>query len=301
MAPKMVTSFRRSLSFPNPPSQTSGKPPKSLHVRSASLPCRTHPIIAQLRDEIAELSSWSAAVSDGGRTAAWICDGMRRLKTVHESLDDLLHLPQTRESLRGGDCSRLIENLLEDFLRFVDVYGTFQTLFIKLKEEFSAAQIAVRRKDNSIAVAHSKNLTKISKEIGKLSSNLLSIGKLTVASAGASFDDEVELIEVVNDVLKVTVSVSGALFNGLSNSPAFRRPSPIGLSFTKTVKIEAGIREFQQINLENLRKKTEEEIKITSKQMHRTEDHMVEIEGCAERAYRSLINARVSLLNVLTQ
>ncbi|PIM98984.1 hypothetical protein CDL12_28525 [Handroanthus impetiginosus] len=303
MAPKMVTNFRRSLSFPNQPSNNSSKPRKTLHVRSTSLPCRSHPIISQLRDEISELNSWSAA-DTASRTSAWLCDGLRCLKTVHESLDDLLQLPQTRESLRGGEYSSLIEKLLEDFLRFVDVYGMFQTLVLRLKEEYSAAQIAVRRKDDSEIAVHLKNLSKIAKEIGKLTSNVLSIGKLSMASAGGASDDEAELIEVINDVLKVTVSVSGLLFGGLSNSPAFRRQSCIGLSFgkkTKNVKIEIGIREFQEINLEKLRKKTEEEVKMASKKMHEMEDCIVEIDGCGERSFRSLINTRVSLLNLLTQ
>ncbi|KAI3464711.1 hypothetical protein Pfo_021374 [Paulownia fortunei] len=303
MAPKMVTSFRRSLSFPNPPSHNSSKPRKALHVRSTSLPCRSHPIISQLRDEISELNSWSGSET-GSRTSAWLCDGLRRLKAVHESLDDLLHLPQTRESLRGGEYSNLIEKFLEDLLRFVDVYGMFQTLVLRLKEEYSAAQISVRRKDDSKIAVHSKNLNKIAKEIGKLASNFLSIGKLSMAPAGASNGEDAELIEVINDVLKVTVSVSALLFGGLSNSSAFRRPSCMALSFgkkTKNVKVEGGIREFQEINLENLRKKAEEEVKMASKKMQEMEDRILEIEGCGERAFRSLINTRVSLLNVVTQ
>ncbi|KAL8514952.1 hypothetical protein ACS0TY_013872 [Phlomoides rotata] len=301
MATKMVTSFRRSLSFPNPPSHNVPKPQKTLHVRSTSLPCRSHPIISQLRNEISELHSWSAAAS----SSAWLCDGLRRLKIVHESLDDLLHLPQTRDTLRGGEYSDLIEKLLDDFLRFVDVYGMFQTLVLQLKEEYSAMQIAVRRKDDLKIVAHSKNLNKIAKEIGKLSSNLVSIGKLSIFSpAGESYDEEAELVEIVKDVLKVTVAVSNFLFGGISMSPAFRKQWCVGLSFgrkTKNVRVEGGIREFREINLENLRKKADEEVKMASKKMHETEDCILEIENSGERAFRSLINTRVSLLNVLTQ
>lgn len=300
----MVTSFRRSLSFPNPPSHVSSKPRKTLHVRSTSLPCRSHPIISQLRDEISALQSWSASDSDA-RTSAWLCDGLRRLKSVHESLDDLLHLPQTRESLRGGDYSNLIEKLLEDFLRFVDVHGTFQTLVLRLKEEYSASQIAVRRKDDTRVAAHSKNLNKIAKEIGKLSSGFFSTGKSAAAApARPSYDEEAELVDVIDGVVKATATVSNALFGGVSNSAAFRKPSCMGLSFgrkTKNVKVEGGILEFQELNLENLRKKAEEEVKMASKKMHEMEDRVLEIEECGERAFRSLINTRVSLLNVLTQ
>ncbi|KAL1533102.1 hypothetical protein AAHA92_33035 [Salvia divinorum] len=303
MAPKMVTSFRRSLSFPNPPSHNASKPRKSLHFRSTSLPCRSHPIISHLQDHISELQySWSV----DAHTSAWLCDGLRRLKSVHDSLDDLLHLPQTRDSLRGGggEYSNLIKNLLEYFLRFVDVHGTFQTLLLRLKEEHSAAQITVRRKDSTGLAAHSKNLCKVAKEIGKLSSNFVSVGK-SAAPPRKPYDDEAELVGVIGGVVEATVTVSNALFGGISSSAAFRKqPSCMGLSFgrkTKNAKVEGGIREFQELDLGNLRKKGEEEVKNASKKMHEMEDRILEIEECGERAFRSFINTRVSLLNVLTQ
>ncbi|KAL1543655.1 hypothetical protein AAHA92_20597 [Salvia divinorum] len=294
MAPKMVTGFRRSLSFPNPPSHTASKPRAAIHVRSTSLPCRSHTIIPHLRDEISELHSWSS----DARTSAWLCDGLRRLKSVHESLDDLLHLPQTRDSLRGAD--RLIDKLLEVFLRFVDVHGTFQTLLLRLKEEHSATQIAVRRKDDAGVAARSKNLGKIAKEIGKLSSNFVSVGRSPVPPC----DDEAEILEVIGGVAEATVAVSNALFGGISSSAAFRKAPCMGLGFgrkTKNVKVEGGIREFRELDLESLRKKGEEEVKNALKKMHEMEDRILEIEECGERAFRSLINTRVSLLNVLTQ
>ncbi|KAL3840134.1 hypothetical protein ACJIZ3_024725 [Penstemon smallii] len=292
MAQKMVTSFRRSLSFPNPPS----KPQKALHVRSISLPTLPHPIISHLKDKIAELKTWRLGSESGSRTLTWLCDGLNRLKSIHESLDDLLFLPQSRESLRCGKYFYLTEKLLEDFLRLVDVYGMFQMLVLRLKSEYSAAQIAVRRKDDYKIAAHSKNLNKIAKEISKLIPNVISNGKLTLDPAGPpyEYDDEAELIEVINDVVKVTVLVSVALFGGISGSLAFRRTSTfmgliLGKNTSKNVTVEVGIRKFQEINLENYKK------------MHELEDCIVEIEGCGEKAFRSLINTRVSLLNVVTQ
>ncbi|KAG6390807.1 hypothetical protein SASPL_148552 [Salvia splendens] len=154
----MVISFRRSLSFPNQPFHNPPKPKKSLDIRSTSLPCAcSHPIISHLQHHISDLqNSWPAAADS--HTSAWLCDGLRRLKSLHDSLDDLLHLPQTRESLRGS--AELYSNLLEDFLRFVDVHGTFQTLLLRLEADHSAAQIAVRRKDTVALATHSRNLSK---------------------------------------------------------------------------------------------------------------------------------------------
>ncbi|XP_042065602.1 uncharacterized protein LOC121809126 [Salvia splendens] len=167
------------------------------------------------------LHSWSA----DARTSAWLCDGLHHLKSVHESLDDLLHLPQTRDSLRGAGCSEsnhLIEKLLEDFLRFVDVHRTFQTLLLCLKEEHSA----VRRKDDAGVAARSKNLGKIAKEIGKLSSDFASVGK-SADPPRKVYDEEVEIRDVIDGVVEGTVGVSNALFGGISISVAFRKVSPL--------------------------------------------------------------------------
>lgn len=251
-------------------------------------------MISQLKDEISELKSRNSSEA----TCVSVCEGLKRLKIVHESLDDFLQLPQTKESLSCN--SDLIEKFLEDFLRFVDVYGIFQTLFLTLKQEYLAVQMAVKRKDEAKIAMHVKNLSKIAKEIGKLESSVQSIGKNYLFSD--NFD--AEFAEIIRDVIEVTVSVSVSLFGGLSAALGSRKPPRMGLSWKK-VKVRQGIQEFQQINLETLmglRKKDDEEMKMVCKKMQElVEDCMVGIESCGERSFRSLINTRVSLLNFLTQ
>ncbi|XP_009777633.1 uncharacterized protein LOC107816213 [Nicotiana tabacum] len=304
MTPKMVANFRRSLSFPNHPNH-SNKPKKTFHVRSASLPCRSHPLISQLKDDLNELKSW--AKKPENRTSAWLCDGLNQLKIVHESLDDLLQLPQTRESLHGH--SDLVEKLLDDFLHFVDVYGIFQTLILTFKEEHLTAQVAVRRKDESKIASYAKALRKMAKEMEKLVSNVQCMGKYIVPQQCVAVPDgDAELAEVMKDIIEVTELVSIALFNGLGVSMAFPKPtcSWIGLGKKiKKVKENEGIVEFIEMGLESLlwglRKKGDEEVKMVSKKMHELEDCICGIESGGEKVFRSLLNARVSLLNVFTQ
>ncbi|CAA2998519.1 uncharacterized protein LOC111373787 [Olea europaea var. sylvestris] len=290
----MVAGYRRSLSFPNQPSYST-KSKKTFHVRSASLPCRTHPIISQLKDEINELKSWGS--KSDNRTSVWLCNGLNRVKVVHESLDDLLQLPLTQESLSD----QMIEKLLEDFLRFVDVYGIFQMLILTLKEEFMAAQVAVRRRDESKMAIHLKNLNKTAKDMSKLVSTVQSIGKYSIPDNGT------EITDIIRDVIQVTVLVSVELLGRLSTSFSFQKPSCMGLNFgkkAKKVKMDEAIEEFEKLNIENLwglKKKGDAEVKMASKKLHQLEDSIVEIEGCGERTFRSLMNTRVSLLNVLTQ
>ncbi|PSS19825.1 GRIP domain-containing protein [Actinidia chinensis var. chinensis] len=299
MAPKLVANFRRSLSFPNHPSHSS-KPSKPFHVRSTSLPCGSHPLISQLKDDLAELKSWRS--NPHKRTSAWLSDGLSRLKTVHDYLDDILQLPQTRELLQNQ--TDLIENLLEDFLQFVDVYGIFQNLILSLKQEHSAIQVALRKKDDSKIALYRKAWKKLSKEMGKLVSTIRLIGNSSVTLRGV----DAELAEVITDVKEVTSFVSIALLNGISLPFVSQNSSWKGLRFPKKgnrVKVNEEIQEFQGVLTDSLwsllRQTGDDELRwMVLKKMHDLEDCVVGIEICSERVFRGLLTTRVSLLNVLT-
>ncbi|XWS20868.1 hypothetical protein CRYUN_Cryun30bG0006000 [Craigia yunnanensis] len=297
----MVGVFRRSLSFPNKTPNRPTKPPIS-HIRSISLPCRSHPLISQLKDEITELKTWSC--NPDNRTSAWLCDGLSRVKDVHDSLHDILQLPQTHELLRHN--REWVEKLLEDFLRFTDVYGIFQTSFLALKEEQLAARMALRRKDESKIAMYLKGRKKMAKEIAKLVSSIRCIGRYSFPVSALVSIADTELVGVISDVIEVTVSVSLALFNGISLSFTSRKSSWMGLTLSKkanNVKIEESIKEFQQIgeaNMWGFRKKGDEEVRMVLKRMQDLERCIADVESGSEKAFRSFINTMVSLLNTLT-
>ncbi|KAJ4702250.1 DUF241 domain-containing protein [Melia azedarach] len=299
----MVGVFRRSLSFSNKHPNRPSKPPISHHIRSISLPCRSHPLISQIKDEIGELKTWSSKSEN--RTSAWLCEGLSRLKDVHDSLDDVLQLPQTQESLRNQH--EWVEKLLEDFLRFVDVYGIFQTSVLALKEEQFAAQMAIRKKDDAKIALYLKARKQMAKESIKLVSAIRFIGQYPVPKSMLSSIADAELAGVVSDAVEVTIQVTVALFNGISTAFASRKSSWMGLRLSKKakkVKIEEGIEEFQHVCVENLwglRKKGDEEVRTILKKMQSLEGYICGIESVSEKVFRSLISTRVSLLNTLTQ
>ncbi len=296
----MVGVFRRSLSFPNKSPNGPSKPPISHHNRSISLPCRSHPLIFQLKDKINDLKSW-VSKSDT-RTSSWLCDGLSRLKNLHDYLDDILQLPQTQESLRRQP--HWVETLLEDFLRFVDVYGIFQTSLLAFKDEQLAAQVAMRKRDESKVVLYVKARKRMAKEMGKLVSTFRCIGVINPGSETVPVGDA-ELVGVIGDVIELTVSVSVALFNGISVSFGSRKSSWMGVRLSKKAKkVEEGIEEFEQVGVESLwglRKKGDEEVRMILKKMQDLDSCIGGIENGSERVFRSLINSRVSLLNTLTQ
>ncbi|KAF8406692.1 hypothetical protein HHK36_008783 [Tetracentron sinense] len=297
----MVAGFRRSFSFPNRLSP----PEKRYHVRSTSLPCRiSHPLISQLRDEIHDLRAWES--KSDNPTSAWLCDGLTGLSKLHHSLDDLLQLSQTHDSLRRR--SNWVENLLEVFLHFVDVYGIFRAALLGLKEEQLAAQVAIRRRDHSKIALYVKARKRMDKEMAKLASVVRSIWRRSAPRSVSVSDGDIDqLTGVLWDVNEVTVSVSIALFNGVSSSSSYM---PFKswmvwkvLKKRNKTKREEGIQEFQEVGVvESLRKEGEEEVRIMAlRRLQDLEECIGGIESGSESVFRSLINTRVLLLNILTQ
>ncbi|KAJ1427383.1 hypothetical protein SESBI_09633 [Sesbania bispinosa] len=270
-----------------------------------------------IKDEINDLTTWSSTSKSHPQTSTNLSHGLSLLKDTHETLQDILQLPQTRDSLRCHP--QLVEKLLEDFLRFVDAYGTFQTSILALKEEHSSAQMAIRKRDESKLVVYVKAKKKTAKEMEKLVSGIRCVtqqhhqqGTLQVpvsSSTLLSVSDAAELGRVIADVMSVTVSVSVALFNGIAMSFVSRR-----VSWTQMVKLSRkgrrvnkeheGIEELQQKDgvesIGNLKKKGDEEVRSVLKRMRDLEECICGIESVTEKVFRALINSRVLLLNTLT-
>ncbi|XP_010534133.1 PREDICTED: uncharacterized protein LOC104809754 [Tarenaya hassleriana] len=312
----MVGVFRRSLSFPNKPNSGRSSPPSkpriSHHTRSVSLPCRSHPLISHINNEISQLKSWSSAaageMTDGfRRTSAWISDGLSLLKDVHETFSDILRLPQSQESLRNRPI--FFETLLEDLLRFIDAYGIFQTSILSLRENNSGSQVALRKRDDAKITANLKSRQNLARDISRLTPSIrerkTTKHNFCHVSESKSYGDA-ELASVIGDVIDVTVFVSVALFNGVYFSFRQTKTTPfIGLlkRSEKKVRTGEGIEELRKIDeksMSGLRRKRDEEVKILIKRTVELENSIREIECGSEKVFRSLINTRVSLLNALT-
>ncbi|XP_010416535.1 PREDICTED: uncharacterized protein LOC104702382 [Camelina sativa] len=308
----MVGVFRRSLSFPNKPCGRSSPPSKprvSHHTRSISLPCRSHPLISHVNHEISQLKSWfSFSGESNRRTTPWITDGLTLLKDVQETLADILQLPQSQESIRNRPV--FFENLLEDLLRFVDAYGIFRTSILCLREHQSAAQVALRKKDDEKIASYLKSRRSLARDIAKLTSSIREPKTkhqhfCHVDSVNGTYGDA-ELASVISDVIEVTVLVSVALFNGVYFSLRSTKTTPF-MGFLKRSekkeKLDEGIEELKQVeekSLVGLNKKKNEEVKSLMKKMMELENSIREIECESEKVFRGLISTRVSLLNALT-
>ncbi|CAL1383727.1 unnamed protein product [Linum trigynum] len=298
----MVGKFMRSLSFPNkkPPPP----PPISHHLRSISLPSRPHPLISHLRRHIDELHLWSSQQPGATRTSMWLCDGLARLKDVHDYLDDIIQLPQTRESL----CRQpgWIENLLEDFLRFADAYGGFQNVMFGMRELHLSAHVAVRKRDDVKVAMFLKSRRKLCMEMAKLVNAIQTPRRSGLeCSHVVMAPEDVELAGILREIVEVTMLVSTVVFGGFSTRKT--TSSWMGglrkrarRSATKIV--EVGIEEMRGLGGEcllGLKRKSEEEVRTVMRQVQTMEACICKIEKGGEKMFRSLISTRVSLLNCL--
>lgn len=167
----------------------------------------------------------------------------------------------------------------------------------------------MRRKDEEKIALYVKSRKRLARQMAKLVSTVQKKTKIAEqGQAGVTAD----LAAVIEEVIGVTTTVSLALFNGISESFGTKKITWKWTrldSVTKKVKKSAeeekkGIQEFREIGSENLRelkKKGKEETKIAMKKMRDLEDWISDIENGSQRVFRSLISARVSLLNALSQ
>lgn len=183
-----------------------------------------------------------------------------------------------------------------------------------LKEEHSAAQMAIRKRDDSKAILYTRAKKKMAREMEKLVSDIRCVtqhhGTAGVAATTSSSPTMVtigdaELAGVIADVMRVTVSVSVALFNGFATSFSSRK-----MTWTQLVKLsrkgksvnkQEGIKELRQDGVEslcNLKKKGDEEVRSVLKRMRDLEGSISGIESVSEGVFRALINSRVALLNI---
>lgn len=300
---EMATGFSRSVSLPSSnPTFGSTRGGKPYHVRSSSLPCRSHPLVSQLEDELRATRTWQSAEPEGHRSPAGLRSGLIRMELLHLALGDLLLLPQTRESLRRstGASSSLVERLLDDFLYFADAYGSFRSALVSLQELQSAAQVAVRWRDEARLASVARALRKVKKEVSRLSSVLRDMSKsavptLATSSPGSSAEDA-ELAGILREVKGVTVSVSTAVFQSTAAAVASTVASvaPKSSSWMTLRRRLALTASFEK-------RADEEELwaRDASEKLDGLEASLMALERGSETVFRGLMNTRVSLLNIL--
>jgi Arabidopsis protein of unknown function len=274
----MAPNFARSISLSLSPNHKKS----SYHVRSVSLPCRSHPFISNLEEQIQAVRSWA---TNPEATSAWIEAGLMQIELLYTALEDFLQRSETKETLSR---SVSVDQLLDDFLQLVDFYGLFLSNLEELKQCNSEVQSALRRQDIVQMGASLRSQRHIEKQMAQLVSGLRGMTKSKQLSL-SSDAKEIETTGIMIEAISATAFASMTIFKGAATL------SSAGSS-TKMISVMKSMKTFTTTSFLERRSTDVEALG----KLEGLEESIMNIKFSSEHVYRSLINSRMSLLNITT-
>ncbi|KAJ1692562.1 hypothetical protein LUZ63_009260 [Rhynchospora breviuscula] len=248
------------------------------HSRTSSLPSTTHPLVSHLEAEIYAARSWLAHDLDRDPSPA---SGICHVDGLISTVEQVLNLPESRESFSHAECT---EGLLDDLLGFADVYGSIRSIAITLKQNHAELHSALRRHDAMWLATSVKTQRHIEKEISQLAASVRHItsGSTSDTEIGAVVREAVTVVALASvEVLSKVVSTSSTAASSAMVAAGSGRVSLRGRLFKK-------------------RYSEEEKELVAMDKLEALEECIMELESGSDRVFRSLVKARVSLLNVVT-
>ncbi|CAK8561905.1 unnamed protein product [Lathyrus sativus] len=146
------------------------------HVRSISLPSRSHPSTIRVTEELNKLKAWEIT-STSTSTSASTLIALSILEDLYISLEHLLNMPSTQQLISHHRGEKFIQEVLDSSMRILDVCGITRDTVLQIKENVQALHSSLRRRkgDSSVetSVAEYKFFTKkMKKNVNKLITSL---------------------------------------------------------------------------------------------------------------------------------
>ncbi|KAK3413710.1 hypothetical protein EUGRSUZ_I02275 [Eucalyptus grandis] len=149
--------------------KSSSKCRSNCHVRSISLPSRSHPTTLRTLDSINKLQSSQDEASTS--LSGSVCAGLTGLEGVYVCMDDLLNMRSTQQTLSCSRQEGFINVLLDGSIQVLDVCDYSSQILLRLKEQVRALQSTLRRRKGEpcieIGVAEYTNFRKAMKKDAK--------------------------------------------------------------------------------------------------------------------------------------
>ncbi|CAI9777938.1 unnamed protein product [Fraxinus pennsylvanica] len=258
----------------------------AFHLRSNSLPSKSHPEIANVEDHICRLkSSEEASVS-----ASSICAQLASLRDLHEDINNLIQLPSVQQALIDQACE-----LLDGSLELVDICGIARDVILLTKESVEELESSLRRNRGIDTYMNSRK--KIEKMVKKCLKNLKSFDKCSTL-----FLNKDSNLKAVASMLKEGQAISfSVLKSALTIFTSKQKAWSLVSKFSRSSHVHSQTEEeLYALNIDKLRKAIETlSVQNVTKQLKESEMIFQELEENLEAFFRSLVKTRVSLLNVL--
>ncbi|CAL5050237.1 unnamed protein product [Urochloa decumbens] len=254
------------------------------HVRSASVPCGTHPVMMDVEAQLVALRAWTSNPGPNPLSLAHV----RALLCV---LDELLHLPLAHRALASSCAAG--DGLLDGFLVLADAFGTFLAALLALRHHAADLRAALRRRDAAKLASAARAQRQVGRELEHLAAAVArEAARCARASMLASSDEELEVPRTVAEAVNDTAAASAAVFSevGAVADAAAALASPASSSPKKRLPPLSSTRSSS---------KEQREAAALGK-LQELEQCIGELESESEKVFRSLVQTRVSLLNIHT-
>ncbi|XP_010548237.1 PREDICTED: uncharacterized protein LOC104819728 [Tarenaya hassleriana] len=296
--------------------------PKPYRNRCVSLPVRSHPCVGKIQEQLCKLRSMSE-ISWNSKTTILTC--LSGLTGLYRCFDDLFKSSDIQQILAQARHQILTNQLLEVSLKYLDVCSSAKDVAGKIKKNVLELQSALRRskKGGEICIDGDVNAYVGSrKEIKKEIARSLVLTKETEAITLEGFPLLREVNHQVSAMVKVmqeTSDMSCVVFHSVLtflSSPGVKpkhRGWGLVLKFVKKGaegkgekgfchELEAMEAELGKLVNEAETEENEEHEKIQRALVgsEAVESAMEELEEGLEGLFKAMIQARVSLLNILS-
>ncbi|CAL5049757.1 unnamed protein product [Urochloa decumbens] len=280
----MAPSFGRSISFPLSPARSSKPRAAAYHVRSISLPCRSHPLLAHLHTHIAAARAWAAA----DPTTTSPSSGLAHIDALLATVAEVLLLPKAQAAVRSASSDRL----LDAFLLLADAHRGFQEALLALRRDAADVRAALRRRDAATRLASAaRSQRRNDKDLARLAATVSSVAvagnnkcaRLGLSSGGA---EEAEMAAALMDAAAASATASAAVFSAAASVSAAASSSKKSASTFAAFTKKAAT--------------TMEAADLAPEKLDELEQCIDQCESGSEMVFRSIVRTRVSLLNIRT-
>lgn len=290
---------------------------RKYHVRSISLPSRSHPTTLKIEEELNKLKSWELTSTLSFES---IGVGLSGLEDVYGCLDELLNMSATRQVLSQNKQEKCINELLDSSVQLLDVCGIARDLVSQVKEHVQILQSALRRRKGDLSVetclSYYTNFRKKAKKDAKRLSGALKQMESRFPPLVNQDDHFLAVMRVLREAGDFSISIFQSVLSPLSgpvSSPKQSRWSLISRLIHKGVitceERQESENELQYVDdalsvlLKNLSgdEPRAENVQIVQKQLKDLEKSLGSLDEGLESIFRQLIRSRASLLNIISQ
>ncbi|XP_010277265.1 PREDICTED: uncharacterized protein LOC104611765 [Nelumbo nucifera] len=299
-------------------------PESRYHVRSISLPTRSHPTATCIEEELSKLralESLSTAQSGSQLKAESICVSLLGLAELHKCIENFLQMPQTQQALLHHQHKRWVEEMIDGSVTLLDIGGAARDILIQMKEIIQDIQSALRRRKLEVLLnkvtAYISFKKRVKKDVSSCLKTLKRLEEKYVACPLLDYDhDSAMVVRVLREVSSVAISIFWALLSFLSipvSKPKVGRWNLVSKLMQRGLvacdnEVDVSMNEVESVDvalfaLSPCNASKDAAVESSQTAQKRLKDLEVSLESVEEGLdflFRRLIQTRVSLLNILT-